>query len=138
MNMAVRASLFNALLFPGWGQIYLKRYKKGAAIILAVLAGILSILWSVVQITTDYLKASPFRKSMISYETVIWMTINSLKELKTYHVSYLLLFLLCLWLFSIIDAYRTGKKLQSIIQNHATGANTSDQQSTTSPDSNQR
>ncbi|GAB6267344.1 MAG: hypothetical protein STSR0002_00840 [Smithella sp.] len=53
MNKAIKAALFNALLFPGWGQIYLKQYKKSILIISAVMAGTLSILWSVIQATRE-------------------------------------------------------------------------------------
>lgn len=110
MNLAKKAVLYNTLLFPGWGQIYLKSYKKGVAIIITVIAAILSILFSIIQTTIAFLKISPFRKGTVTFESVVKVTVNSLKELKAYYVSYLLLFLLCLWLFSIIDAYTTGKK----------------------------
>jgi hypothetical protein len=40
MNLAIKGALYNALIFPGWGQIYLKNYKKGIFIIIAIVAGI--------------------------------------------------------------------------------------------------
>ena len=137
MNLASKAALFNILLVPGWGQIYLKRYKKGIAIIIAVTAGALSILWSIVQTTISILRISPFKKGTVTFEAVVKLTINSIKETNISYLRSLLFLIMMLWIFSIIDAYATGKKLQPIIQNHATETNTTDQQST-SPDSNQR
>ncbi|NTW06617.1 MAG: hypothetical protein HGA29_02110 [Syntrophaceae bacterium] len=65
MNPATKAALYNALLFPGWGHIYLKKYKIGK-----MGKGI----------------ASPCPILLV------------------------LLFMVLLWVFSIIDAYQLGKK----------------------------
>lgn len=114
MNIAKRAALYNALLFPGWGQIYLKDYKKGTAIIIAVIASSLSILFSVIQTTKALLRISPFKKGTVTLEAVVKLSVTSLKELNLSYLSPLLLFMLLLWIFSIIDAYSTGKKQQSV------------------------
>jgi TM2 domain-containing membrane protein YozV len=110
MNLATKAALFNALLFPGWGQIYLKRYRKGIAIIIAVVAGTLSILWSIIQIAITLLKISPFKKGTVSFDAVVKFAFNSIKELNMSYLFSLLLFMILLWIFSIIDAYFLGKK----------------------------
>ncbi|PKN06290.1 MAG: hypothetical protein CVU72_05235, partial [Deltaproteobacteria bacterium HGW-Deltaproteobacteria-7] len=105
MNIATKAALYNALLFPGWGQIYLKDYKKGTAIIVAVIAAILSILFSVIQTTKTLLKISPFKKGTVTLEAVVKLSVTSLKQLNLSYISPLLLFILLLWIFSMIDAY---------------------------------
>ena len=66
MNIAMKAALFNALLFPGWGEIYLKKYKRGILIIIATAAGILSILWSIIQTTIKILRFAPFKKGTVT------------------------------------------------------------------------
>lgn len=116
MNPAKKAALFNLLLFPGWGQIYLKRYKKGIAIIFTFIAAILFVLWSIVQATIAFLKISPFKKGTVTFEAVIKLTVNSIKSLNLTYFSLFLFLVVLLWAFSIIDAYQTGKKLQSVIQ----------------------
>ncbi|ESP62679.1 hypothetical protein SMITH_291 [Smithella sp. ME-1] len=115
MKKATKAVLFNALLFPGWGQIYLKQYKKGVLIISAIMAGTLSILWSVIQITRDTLKIAPFKKGTVTFDAVIQLAINSIKSMNCFHLSLILFFMLLLWIFSMIDAYKSGKKLQGVI-----------------------
>jgi len=112
MKTATKALLFNVLLFPGWGQIYLKRYKKGVFIISAVMAGTLSILWCVIQTTRDILKITPFKKGTVTFEAVVRLAIKSLTELNLDYILPLLLFMVLLWIFSIIDSYQSGKKLQ--------------------------
>jgi TM2 domain-containing membrane protein YozV len=111
MKKAIKAALFNALLFPGWGQIYLKQYKKGVFIISAVMAGTLSILWYVIQATRDILKITPFKKGTVTFEAVLRLAIKSLAELNLDYILPLLLFMFLLWIFSIIDNYESGKKL---------------------------
>ena len=111
MEKATKAVLFNALLFPGWGQIYLKQYKKGVLIILAITAGTLSILWSVIETTKNILKIAPFKKGTVTFDAVIQLAIDSIKSLNFYYLSFILFFMLLLWVFSIIDSYQEGKQL---------------------------
>jgi TM2 domain-containing membrane protein YozV len=110
MNLATKAALFNALLFPGWGQIYLKSYKKGILIITSITAGTLSIVWSVVQTTKNILKIAPFKKGTVTFEAVVQTAINAITALNLFYLYLILFFMIILWIFSIIDAYRLGKE----------------------------
>ena len=105
MNLATKAALFNALLFPGWGQIYLRNYKKGILIIIAIIAGVLSMIWSVIQTTINILKIAPFKKGTVTFNAVIQLTINAIKALNLSYLYLILSFMILLWIFSIIDAY---------------------------------
>ena len=114
MNKATKAALYNVLLFPGWGQLYLKRYKKGIAIIIAIIAGSVSILWSIVQTTIAFLKISPFRKNAVNFDAVVKTAIYSIKHTSRSYLILMLSLILLLWISSTIDAYTIGKKQQSI------------------------
>jgi TM2 domain-containing membrane protein YozV len=114
MNLATKAVLFNTLIFPGWGQIYLKKYKKGISIIIATIAGISSILWSVVQTTIVLLKAAPLKKGTVTFSAVVNLAIDSIKALNLFYLNLILLSMILLWIFSIIDAYTSGKKEMAI------------------------
>ena len=110
MNLATKAALFNTFQFPRWGQIYLKKYKKGIAIILATVGGVVSILFSLVQTTTALLKVAPFKKGAITFIAVVQTAINAIKALNLSYLFLILLSMILLWIFSIIDAYQIGKK----------------------------
>jgi TM2 domain-containing membrane protein YozV len=127
MNLAIKGALFNALLFPGWGQLYLKKYKKGILIIIATIAGVLSILWSVVQSTIKILKIAPYKKGTVTFNAVIHVTIDSIRALNLFYLFLILFFMILLWIFSIIDAYLIGKKEM------AKASTSSDQQSASPP-----
>ena len=128
MNLATKAALFNALLFPGWGQIYLKKYKKGISIIIATIAGVLSIIWFVIQTTINILKIAPLKKGTITFSAVVNLTIGSIKALNLFYLFLILFFMILLWIFSMIDAYISGKKEMAKSNIPA------DQQSTSPPD----
>ena len=110
MNLAIKGALFNALLFPGWGQIYLKKYKKGILIIIGIVSGVISILWSITQATINILKIAPFKKGTVTFSAVVQLAIDAVKALNLSNVSLILLSMILLWIISIIDAYQIGKK----------------------------
>jgi TM2 domain-containing membrane protein YozV len=110
MNIATKAVLYNALLFPGWGQLYLKKYKTGILIIFAIIAGVLSILWSIIQTTIAILKIAPLKKGTVTFFAVVKLSIDAIKALNLFYLYLILFFMILLWIFSIIDAYISGKK----------------------------
>lgn len=110
MNIATKAALFNVLLFPGWGEIYLKRYKRGILIIIATAAGILSILFSIIQTTIRILRVAPFKKGTVTLGAVFQLAIDSVRALNLSYLFLILFSMIFLWLISIIDAYLLGKE----------------------------
>ncbi|MGA2525107.1 MAG: hypothetical protein ABSF79_00605 [Smithellaceae bacterium] len=108
--------MLSALLFPGWGQLYLKKYKRGLAIILPVAAGTIYIVWAVVQVALAVLKATPFKKGSVHFSDVVILSINSVKALDLFYLMLIIIFIILLWIFSTVDAYFLGKKeIQSTV-----------------------
>lgn len=120
MNLATKAALYNALLFPGWGHIYLKKYKGGIVFIVTILAGTLSLCWSIAQVALTILRAKPFKKGAVDINTVFNLSTETIKAITerggatSNYILLILSFIIFLWLFSIIDAYRIGKKQMQI------------------------
>jgi TM2 domain-containing membrane protein YozV len=110
MNQATKAALFSALLFPGWGQFYLKHHKRGFLFIVPVLIGALTIVWMFIQAATTVIKAAPFRKGTVQFSQVIQVAVDAFKALDFFSLLIILLLLAVLWILSIIDAYLLGKK----------------------------
>lgn len=111
MDTATKAALFNALLFPGWGQFYLKRYKRGLVFLLPVLFGMIVLAWTVVHVGANIIKAAPFKKGTVQLTQVIDVTLKALKTVDLRYFLLMLLLIALLWLLSIIDAYQLGKKM---------------------------
>jgi TM2 domain-containing membrane protein YozV len=127
MNIAVKAALFSGLLFPGWGQFYLKKYKRGLAFLLPVLAGIVYICWSLMVVAISTIKAAPPQKGSADINTVLTLTDDSLRTMDSSTSSLIMYIIIGLCIYSIIDAYIVGKKMMSEITTSA------DQQSTYPP-----
>jgi len=116
INLATKAALLSALLFPGWGQLFLKRYKRGVAIISLTVIGILSISLYVVQVALAVLKAAPLKKEAVNFSAVVQLSIEAIKSLNLFYLLIIILLIILLWIFSIVDAYFLGKKeIQSAV-----------------------
>lgn len=108
MKTPMKAALLSGFVFPGLGQLYLKRYRRGITIIVLVLAGLAIIIGMV---TTSALKI--VREIQTQGGTVDMATVSnvaapaSVQASLYYKVSFL--FIVGCWLFSIIDACRTKK-----------------------------
>jgi TM2 domain-containing membrane protein YozV len=115
INLATKAALLSALLFPGWGQLLLKRYKRGVAIILLTVIGVLSIVFYVIQVAVTVLKTAPLKKEAVNFSAVVNLSVEAIKSLNLFYLLIILLFIILLWIFSIVDAYLLGKKDMSKI-----------------------
>lgn len=111
MDKATKAALFSALLFPGWGQFYLKQFLRGLFFIVPVLVGSLLLAWSIIQASISIIKAAPFKKGTVQVDQVFQVTINALKTINISFFLIVLLLIVLLWILSVIDAYQLGKKL---------------------------
>jgi len=111
MDKARKAALYSALLFPGWGQIYLKHYKRGLVFLVSILAGMLSLAAAIIFSGLAIIKAAPFRKGTVQFADILGVCIKALEatDLKLFLLMIVLLILL--WILSIIDAYQLGKKM---------------------------
>jgi len=128
MNKATKAALFSALLFPGWGQFYLKRYKRGLVFIMPVLIGTLALVWAIVQVGITIIKAAPFKKETVQLANVIQVTVDALKTIDFSYFLFVLCLIAALWVLSIIDAYLLGKKMMTAPTTDVRQESTSDRQ----------
>ncbi len=110
MNLATKAALFSALLFPGWGHIFLKKYKRGLFIIISVSISIIIFCYYIVSVAIDVLRAASLKKEDISFSYVINLSAEAARSVNQFYILFVLLFIIILWLFSIYDSYFLGKK----------------------------
>ena len=110
INLATKAALLSALLFPGWGQFFLKRYKRGLAIILSAVVGMVLISLYIIQVAVAVLKAAPLKKEAVNFSAVVKLSIEAVKSLNLFYLSIILFIIILVWIFSIVDAYLLGKK----------------------------
>ena len=109
MNTAVKAALLSGFVFPGLGQMYLKRFKRGLGIMILVLLALGMIIRTVVGSALERIKAIESGGGIADMETI-----SNLARIDSIHggtsLKLILLFVLCCWLFSVADAYKIGTK----------------------------
>ena len=121
MKTSIKAALLSALVFPGLGQMHLKRYVRGLIPMVLVLTG-LGVL--IVQATVDALQV--LDKIQLQGGTVDMNAVSNLAAGSLTHgdpySSLISLGIAGCWVFSVIDAYMLGKeKDRRNVQDQAKG-----------------
>ena len=114
MQKAVKAALLSGLVFPGAGQIYLKRYRRGLVLILTVLAALMAVVVRAAVAAFRVLEEMQRAGKTPDPETITTLATQYALPYAAYFQVGSLIIVGC-WIFSIIDAYRIGKKTE--IQN---------------------
>jgi TM2 domain-containing membrane protein YozV len=109
MQTSIKAALLSALIFPGLGQMYLKRYVRGLIPMVLVLTG-LGVL--IAQATAGALQV--LDKIQIQGGGVDMNALSNLAAASSSHgdpySSLISLGIAGCWVFAVIDAYRLGKE----------------------------
>jgi TM2 domain-containing membrane protein YozV len=109
MKTAIKAALLSGFVFPGLGQIYLKRYKRGLTILILVLLALGVIIGTVTVSALESLKAIQSGGGIADMETI--SNLASIDSARSgIYLRLILLFVVCYWLFSVADAYKIGKR----------------------------
>ncbi len=110
MKNSLKGAFWSGLIFPGLGQVVLKRYKRGAVIMLMVLVSMSIVVVKAVHSALAILENIKSEVGAISMSTIS----NAATQASTTSGSLtfklvLLLTILC-WIFGVVDAYRIGKE----------------------------
>jgi hypothetical protein len=121
MKASIKASLLSALVFPGVGQMHLKRYIRGLIPMVLVLTG-LGVL--IVQATVGALQV--LDKIQLQGGPVDMNAVSNLAAGSSTHgdpySSLISLGIAVCWVFSVIDAFLLGKeKDRRNVQDRAKG-----------------
>ena len=109
MKTAIKAALLSALVFPGVGQMYLKRYARGLIPMVLTLTGL--GVW-IAQATVGALQEIEKMQSqggIVDLSAVANRAAASSASGDWYSPLIMPMIVVC-WLFSVIDAYMLGKR----------------------------
>jgi TM2 domain-containing membrane protein YozV len=114
MKVSYKAALLSTFIFPGVGQLYLKRYRRGLVIMFFVFTGLGYLIWSATVSALNRLDDAMVKVQGGTTNLQELSDIVGSKMLTTdpYHdaVFYVIV---CFWIFAIIDAYRIGRQRES-------------------------
>lgn len=107
MSKAVKAALLSGLLIPGAGQLYLKRKRRGAMLIIIVLAAITIAVLEAGKQANRVLEQLQAEGGIVTTERIMALASQQASSSLVTVASFLLV---ASWLFAVIDAYRLGKQ----------------------------
>ncbi|MHB8908038.1 MAG: DUF5683 domain-containing protein [Syntrophales bacterium] len=111
MKASYKAALLSALVLPGVGQLYLKRYARGLVIISSVFAGLGYMIWSVAAALLNYADDIMVRMQDGTTNLQELFDIVESRILTTGRYNEAVFYVLVgIWVFAIIDAYRIGEQ----------------------------
>ena len=106
MKNSMKGALLSGLVFPGLGQIALKRYRRGFALMLTAMACMFVMIVTAVQQAYIILDNIEAEGGMPDSDIVTQAAVAFDSPL----ISAVKLLLIVCWIFAIIDAYRIGKQ----------------------------
>ncbi len=101
----------SGLVFPGLGQVVLKNYKRGIVLIVTVSICIAVIVAAAVQKAFLIMEKIELEGGAIDLNTISNAAAQAAATSDSLIYNLSLLFIVCCWIFGIIDAYRIGKKI---------------------------
>ena len=113
MNKALKAAMFSALIFPGAGQLLLKKYISAAYFFTFACVGlylVFSNLMTIAQSIIDKVQRGDVTGDLATIIELVHQQSPTLIE----SLSPALMILLIAWFVSVIEAYRVGKKETSL------------------------
>jgi hypothetical protein len=119
MKNSIRGAMFSGLLFPGLGQVVLGHYKRGIALALAVLVGLLVILAKALGQAFAILEKIEAEGRLIDLSTIASVAAKSSATSDALIYNLVLLLILLIWVVGIVDAYRLGRRKD--LDQHSTG-----------------
>jgi TM2 domain-containing membrane protein YozV len=109
MKKSTKAALLSGLVFPGVGQMYLKRFGRGLLFMVPVLFGVAIIVAMATIGAMESLKTIQAQGGIVDSNAITAAAQIHAKETAGYFRAILLFIVIC-WLAAIVDAYRLGSK----------------------------
>jgi hypothetical protein len=110
MKNSLKGALLSGLVFPGLGQIALKRYPRGFALMLTVMAGLYVMIATAVQQAYAILDSIETEGGSPDRDTITQAATQAAAASDSPVITAVTLLIVVCWIVGIIDAYRIGKQ----------------------------
>ena len=111
MRNATKGMLLSGLVLPGLGQVVLKSYKRGIALMLLVLLGFITIVVSAARQAIVVPEKVASEGGAVDIESISHAASQATTNADHLLYNLALLLILVCWLVGMVDAYTTGKKI---------------------------
>jgi len=118
MKNSVKGALLSGLVFPGLGQVVLRHYKRGVALMLTVSLSLLILVMKAIRQAFIILKKIEAEGLVINMNTISSTAAKVSTASDSLVYNFILLLITFLWISGIVDAYRLGRKMD--LEEHST------------------
>jgi hypothetical protein len=110
MKNSLKGVLLSGLIFPGLGQIALKRYSRGIVLVLVVMAALIIMIVTAVQEAYAIVERIEAGGGTPDSETIRQAAEQAAAASDSMVIPVMALLILICWVIGIIDAYRIGRQ----------------------------
>ena len=111
MNNSLKGALLSGLVFPGLGQIILKHYQRGIALMVTVLVSLLVIVVKAIQQAFIILEKIELEGGPIDMSTISKAATQASTTSDNFIFNFVTTLIIICWILGVVDAYRIGKKM---------------------------
>ena len=113
-KVAYKAVLLSALVFPGLGQLVMKRYKTGIAIIAIVTVCLLAIISIALERAKTILEQLQIQGMAVDLNAVTQAAHQATATADNSGFTLSLWFIIVSWVYSVVDAWRASKRQKAL------------------------
>jgi hypothetical protein len=110
MNNSLKGALLSGLVFPGLGQVVLRHYRRGIALILTVSIILLVIVVKAIQQAFTTLEKIEAEGGVLSMNTIMNAVTQSSTPSQSLTFKLLFWLLVLCWIIGVVDGYIVGRK----------------------------
>ena len=110
MNHSVKGAFLSGAVFPGLGQVVLKHYARGIALMLTVSASLVVLVKKAVEQALAILEKIQWEGGSIDIITISNAATRASTSFDSHTFNFLLFLIVSCWLIGTVDAYRIGRK----------------------------
>ena len=110
MKHSIKGAFLSGAVFPGLGQVVLKHYVRGIALMLAVSASLVVLVKKAVEQALAILEKIQWEGGSIDMITISNAATQASTSSDSQMFNFLLFLIVSCWLIGAVDAYRIGKK----------------------------
>lgn len=110
MKKSLKSALLSALVFPGAGHLYLKKYRMAALLIITTLVSLSLIVMEAIEQAMSLLEEIETSGAAISSNKIAEMSAQAASNANTTTTSIATFLIIACWIIGIVDASRSGKQ----------------------------
>jgi len=117
LTHAIKGMLLSGLVYPGVGQMFLKRYLRGLAFVLTATLGMVAAVVQATRVALGIIENLELSRGGVGLEQIVRASHQAVADASTGRFKIAIALILCSWIISTVDAYLIGRHLDRTAAN---------------------